>query len=566
MRAALEGLALVVLCVGPLVLFAAFDQRPPDDHDPYYTGHLRSEVSLLADVPGDVLGRRLENEGGRHPPLADLALLGSLRCFGPTLFAYRVATLPFLLLLVLGTAGATAEVLGRRAGLLAGLLVASLPIVVQASRKTDLMFHAAGVGAVALWLAVRLITRKDAGWTVWLAFGVIQGVRCYSHPIVLGDLVLLQLGVATTCWRRPGGWVRWWLATTVTAAIALPFLGLGGATWSLAHYLEARAEFLVGGEGAASAGLVTGAVTMLREGVVHALRPPLALLVAVPAAIALGPALGRVGEPRSRRALILVVGVVLGQLPLVLITRSHGAFLTDWLGLAPALVLGAVLVATRVAAAWELGSRVRGGWVIAVVAGALAGAWGPTVVSMWGPDPLVDPGWYERAPFASLVDPSFGGARLQHQLVSRGPSAAAAVADAAGPGDGGPARVGSGWLQHGPGCAWEWRASPDPLVGSDWPFVFAGFSGLERVPLEAAPAVVVIGLGGAHVYDDGEAWQSRGPGVDRPCLEQARAVASTHLGVPLEAVAVHDDPARWFLGTGAQRRSRYLGALLVITP
>ena len=174
-----------------LLLWAALDQRPPDDHDAWYTHHV---IGFMNDLAGMSPPRAVARFGffawaeSDHPPVASIGTWATLAMFGTSRFVYRMATLPFFLLLVTGATLAGWELLGRRWGFVTGLLVAGLPSVVNASRKADFVFHAAGLSAVCLALALGLALRRPRSLGPWLAFGAVAGLRMNSHSLSVVDL------------------------------------------------------------------------------------------------------------------------------------------------------------------------------------------------------------------------------------------------------------------------------------------------------------------------------------------------------------------------------------------
>ena len=249
------GLVLALLvAAAQIVAFALLDHRPPNDHDPFYTD---SSIPWLLQLrhasplswPAVLTDHFLS--GDLHPRLAQTALVATLGIFGENVTVLRLANLPFALLLVLGSWLLARDLRVRHPGLVA-FVVATLPLVVHASRKWDLQFHAAALTPLGLWLGVLALQRLRLRW--WLLFGAFQGLRLYTHLIVFPDvaLTLVLVGAigARQRWDRPvqrllGPGVAI-LGMHIVGALALGIAGTAG--WALAPYLApGETTFRAGG-------------------------------------------------------------------------------------------------------------------------------------------------------------------------------------------------------------------------------------------------------------------------------------------------------------------------------
>ncbi len=606
-------LLLLAASAASLILWAALDQRPPDDHDGWYTAHV---MGMLTDVQGasrsEALARfaRLVWSDSDHPPLASVSTWAALATAGPSRFVFRLSTLPFLLLLVAGTALAGWELLGRRWGLLAGAIVAGLPSVVNASRKSDYVFHASGLGAVGLAFALALVLRRPRRAEIWLAFGAFCGFRFSSHGLALVDVgaTFLALALLEFARRRQGAppavqWRTGVLMVLLTAAVGAPLLGLpvpghGAAEFALFKYWHFGSQYVVGGAGAATVDLnevARAAGFAVRSLFRHHWMPVPALLLFVPGLL-LAPwaCLTRpttADDERLRTGLRLLGVVLLVQVPVALLTLSHGAVLRDWIGLASVstlLALGSLVRLGRLRG-WELGVRA---WAGVLLAHSVFAAFVPTVASALGPDPLVDYAAY-RGP---LLGPyaTFDGRRREqtHHLASHSTHPSAVLTEVLSEAHGGPlppggtrppfALLGGAGMQRdveaaraagcqagqvGPGCCvWRWRSEPDLVTGSSWPFVFAGFAGLSDVRSEDGEARFVVvmldlsGVDGQMPWEDPttvRAW------ADDSCVAEAATQAAARLGVPATAVQLFEDPGRW-LSAESDEPSTYVGRALLV--
>lgn len=503
-------LIALVVAAGHCVLFAVLDQRPPNDHDPFYTDGSIPTVLALRDAPltawpGLMVDHFLGGE--LHPRLAQTALVATLAVFGESVTWFRLANLPFLLLLVGGTWLVARELAVRHAGW-AAFVVATMPLAVHASRKWDLQFHAAALTPLGLWLGIRAL--RSPKLAPWVLFGAWQGLRLYVHPITAPD-VALQLALfgllsARQVQARGLPAISSPLAAVgAGASVGCVALGLvGEAGWALPRYLAQRAEYSEGwwwasATAAAKAGL---AVEVLAEVSWLHLMPPLAVVLVWGAVLALWLALRPGSLPDDdRHHAWLVVGLLalaLAQTPAVFLAVSNQAFLGDWLFVVPGVV---------VAAAWGLERALAGrGWLLRGIAALLVGqalfvVAVPPVLAFVGPGLLSESSWFDRGPLKLLVRSSSGRHYVTHFIPLRETTAgddfaAAVVAAGADTYE----RYELAWdpaYRALPGCrlgnpadpaGWSWEV-PSTATGSanrpltGWPHVFAG----DAPPTEHRP-------------------------------------------------------------------------------
>jgi hypothetical protein len=589
------GLAgVLLLATLQLVLFAALDSRPPNDHDPFYTDSSIPWVLQLRDAspmawPGVLVDHFLG--GDLHPRLAQTVLVLALGLFGETATVFRLANLPFVLLLVGGT-WLLARELGVRRPALAAFAIATLPLAIHASRKWDLQFHAAALTPLGLWLAAVALRRRDR-W-VWAMFGAFQGLRLYSHPLVLPDVALtLVLVPALGLWRGRGApWVRIQgpgLAVLSASVVGSLFLGvLGSAGWSLPKYLAQRGDYAQGwwwkdADLAARAGLFVEVAAEFAW--LHFMPPLLAVTlfgVLCAALVRLRPD-GLTSADRAVWPMLLVlVLLAFAQVPIVGLAVSNQAFVGDWLFPIPGLL---------VVAAWglERGLRDHPAWgrglaSIVVLQGLLVVSV-PLGLGALGPDLLERADFYDQGPLKLFVRSSSGRHYVTHHVPSRQPHPAETLA-AAMQDDGfdafeiynlawDPTHGGEAGCHLGDPSAdggWTWEVPSDarnearrPLSG--WPFVFAGGEppkvvrpdGLQVPPAPGALRVVRLWLQPTPEWDaTGIACVARsmlGPSF----LAAARARIGERLGAG--ELTVLPDPAGQLVGRVVEwdRSRAYVG-------
>jgi mannosyltransferase len=245
-----------------------------------------------------------------HPPLYYLTLKPWLGLFGTSEMALRGFSVLWGLVAVALVVLAAREIGGWLAGVVGGLLAATMPTLVifaQEGRGYTLL-AALGLGS---FLLLRRAT--DTGrWADWAAYAVVTSLSLYTHNLA-APWVVWQVAVLLV--RSPRAWPRFAVAQLAAYALFAPW----------AWVLLAQTQALAGGgwlgapDGAALAfSLVSfvGGASSYREG---DLRPAFALthpyLVAAPVLLAYA---GARRLPRKESLSLLVFAVVpIGALFLV---------------------------------------------------------------------------------------------------------------------------------------------------------------------------------------------------------------------------------------------------------
>ncbi len=593
-----KGLALALLIsVVQLATFALLDRRPPDDHDDFYTADCLPSVHAFADAswlerPG-VLAEQF-GEGPLHPRLAQTVLIATLGTVGLSRSNYRLANLPFLLLLVFGT-WLLARELGCRWPGVAAIAVAATPVIVNASRKWDLQFHAASLTPLGLCLGLVALRRTGrAAWAAWLVFGLWQGMRALTHPVTLPDVVVtLGLAALLSGWagRSQGvargarlgpvlaglsaaGWVGLWYS-------GLGRSWLGAPDWSFDRYLEQRQSYAeVTWASEASPIAWAGLLVELMAEISWIHLFPLGLALVLPGLVGLPRLLANAKPHRAR--LLLPLGALLAQIPIAIVATSNRAFLNDWLFAVPALVVVSLLGLEALAPS-PRALRSLAALFGLHVAFALPA---PLLTSLIGPEPVLEPAFYDRLPLRVWTRSTSGRMLPTPHVLSRfeQPIDVVAAQLAAAQTPSGTARlelVDLAWdpaRGAQPGCqlarfddpaAWSWSA-PDAFSGlaqrplSAWPFAFVGFEGLTTEPADAPPRFAVVRLWVAPT----EFWADE----ETPCrpvrrlpegtLGEARRLAEERLVGRSEQLW---DPGGSLIGQviSWDHPDEYLGALLV---
>jgi hypothetical protein len=587
-----------------LLAWAALDRRPPDDHDDFYT-HLsipaafEAEAAPLWRMPG-ILARHFTG-GTLHPQVAQTTLVATLGTFGVSRFWLRATNAPWLFLLLFGTFLLARQLSGPRLALLAVFLVGTLPIVLNQSRKWDIQFHAACLVPLGLWLAVRALRASDADrpgagrW--WLAFGLWQGMRVYSHPILVPDIVV-TLGLVGLARVAPAVLARdtaevlrrarpWLGSVALVVAVSLWYTGflgdlIGEPDFSLRRYAAARHSYTEGTwiADASPMAVVRLGADLVRETFWVHLMPGAALLL-LPGMLAIPGWLRRPGsDPTTLAIQWMLLGTVLAQVPPAGLAASNRAYFNDWLFIFPTAV---VLAISALATLREpMGQRSRRictqVWVGAVI---LNGVWvlaAPVVASLVGPDPLDDPAHYSGLPLDLFTHSTSGRHSVTHHMVVRRRLAHSEVAARARAAVGpelknlsvglldltwDPSRFGASGCRLGDldrRAAWRFDRPAESSPGSEptispWPFAFEDFRSLELVEgasdfdPAAMPRLVLVRLwlDPVHTWDD-----EANPCVPREripdgFIAMARSVALSRLGGSAD-VRVIDDPTGALVG------------------
>ena len=427
---------------------------------------------------------------------------------------------------MLGTFLVARELSEPRLALLAVFVVGTLPIVLNYSRKWDIQFHAACLVPFGLWLAIRALRDGRHRW--WVAFGLWQGMRVYSHPIHLPDIAVTvalvgAARIAPAVLRRDVGEalrraVPWAGAAAIVVAMSVWYTGflgdlIGEPGYSLRQYLAARHSYTEGAwiQNASVLAVARLGADLVREVFWLHLMPGAAFLL-LPGLLAIpGYVLRRPVNLTGWGIEWLLLLTVLAQVPPAGLAASNRAYINDWLFVFPTVVILA-LIALRAMRDRLMTERRRTlatkFWVAAAV---LNGLWGGRSTGCSVPGGAGS----RRRARALRGTPDRPVYSLDVRPAPRDPphgcAAAPRTRGCGGPREGGRGRPASSrsrvcWISPGnpsrfgasgcrlgdPGHRAGWRfGRPDasapgsePTI-SPWPFAFEGF---ESVNLEAPPS------------------------------------------------------------------------------
>ena len=586
-------IGVLALCCTQLVVFALLDQRAPVGHEPYYITETLAPLRALAWNDGVLWKLRITTEyfllgnGAGRPPLAQTALLATLGTFGTSLETLRLANLPFLLMMLVGVYFGARTALEHRASLLAVFVVATLPAIVFFSRTWVVQFHAACLTSVALALALTLLSvRLRREWILWIAFGLVQGLRFYTNPVVLPDIAILF--VALALWRllpglgdippRRSTMAGLGISSLIALAVGAWYLGMlspwiGEPVYSLPRYWASYGQMAATGKGLdpMQFELLFTIGEIWRDLLGLYWMPGYLLLLLLPGLICTPVALlvgyrADGGRPALRVLGYLALVMVL-EFPLALSNIGTGNGTLNWIGLAvpTALMCLVALDVLHRSIAWNIPRQLV--WVFAallLMTGSAQTAL-PLVRSAVGPDPDSEPDAYEGGFYRYFACTEYCARSDAFHLVSTATPPATTIArgmlgTASGNRvdatfalwnlvtDGG-ASTDDAENDGASSCAWRWQEmSRDVNQGMEWLFVAAGFRSLETLfvssPDSARYHVVRLFRRSAESAPDRACESSSS--VPPSCLQGAQDVALRTLGTSHGSVTLLQDPSRSF--------------------
>jgi len=161
---------------------------------------------------------------GTHPPGYSQGVLRPWLTLGDSEFMQRFPSAVFGVAAVVGTMWVAARLAGRRAGLVAGAVLAVMPLHVYYSREGR-MYAMLAFLAIA-WLAALLRARERDGLIDWILYvGAGVGIL-YTH--YYGGFTVLAVVAAVGCWELWHGFTAWsrrWAAATA-------LIGVGFLPWA----------------------------------------------------------------------------------------------------------------------------------------------------------------------------------------------------------------------------------------------------------------------------------------------------------------------------------------------
>lgn len=445
MRESLVLLAILAVVAGSLIAFSALDRRTPNDHDTYFTAKSLPALVQLQAPEVDRVAVLTEHflTGGPHPRLPQTVLLIASGT-APSRQRFRLANLPFVVLLVLGSWLLGRQLGGARVGVAAAALTCTFPLMLNHSHKFIPNWHGAALTPLAWALLLMAWTGRGRGaWAAAIGAGIVQAARCYCHPVVLPDVALsTALVVGAAAWQaRDRTWasaqplLRVGTASALAVLLTSHILGwtagwLGEPGYSLAKYRASKSDVVGEWSAQEAATWIPAAGRYLSEMATWHLFPTGFALLAL-GVIATGVAARRGDAPA---AVGLLGAAFLLQAPLAILTLARGTFTADWTVLLPGL--GAIAAWGVWADASPLREPIRRAW------GGLLGAHVAFVVlvplALPAPSPLEDPQWWAEGIPAWFARSSTGTVWNTHHIPLRhdlaGESLAEALASSSAPG------------------------------------------------------------------------------------------------------------------------------------
>lgn len=373
----------VIVLFAVFVAFAGLWSMPPLDRDESRFAQASAQMLETGDF---ITIRFQEAERNKKPAGIHWLQAASVAAFSDVedreIWAYRLPSMFGMVLAVLFTYIAAQRLYGRRTAFLAGLLLASAPLVAAEATiaKTDGFLLATVALAQLAFIEVyaRVNEGSKTGWRWPVIFWLAQGAGVLiKGPIAPMVSALTGLGLATA--KPRFGWLR-----PMRPIAGLAILLLMAAPWTVAIGLATDGRFYQGAVGVDMLGKIAEA----QEG--HA-GPPgyhsaLVWILFWPAAALIGPGLARLWRERGGwRARFLLAWLVPGWIAFEIAATKLPHYV---LPLYPALAIAAAHAA--VAAGGAPTRLIRAGAVVygvmgLVAAGGVAAA--PTLLSD-GPTPV----------------------------------------------------------------------------------------------------------------------------------------------------------------------------------
>lgn len=174
--------------------------------------------------------------GNHHwtkPPLTYLAIIGSIRVFGDSLWGLRAYLVIAMMLTVAAVWWAGVVIWGPKAGFWTGLVTATSPFIVGIANivATDMLVTLWAALAITAFWHSRARQSRGAAILMWLFLGL--GCLTKGPPGVLVPLVLIFC--ATMFLRRSGTW-RPGAWTTLAGVFVFAIAGFGWYAWKAWQY------------------------------------------------------------------------------------------------------------------------------------------------------------------------------------------------------------------------------------------------------------------------------------------------------------------------------------------
>lgn len=180
-----------------------------------------------------------------HPPLYYLLLHGWIELFGDNILAVRSLSLTFGVMTVALAMHFTRWFANERAALLAGWLMAIMPIAVRYSQEAR-MYTLMGLLVLAATMALAMWLKTPGKRGYMVLYAVFMTLSFYTHYFTIFTLIAHWFVVLIVSFRREGEcyvWQpRWWLANAAIAVAYIPWLLV------LFNLLAHIAELRVGGD------------------------------------------------------------------------------------------------------------------------------------------------------------------------------------------------------------------------------------------------------------------------------------------------------------------------------
>jgi len=184
--------------------FFTHDRRLAVDHDTFYTDIVVSTLNYSESHPFSESLYKILFSSGRlnRPQLANAYLFVVLKIFPANMLTFKMANLLFLWLIVLAAFLWGRELKDEEVGVVAAVVVGTLPMFIDGSHKWIFHYQTFGLCAIGLLYAMRV--RKSpaaAPYTWYILSGVAFGLALMIHPMALPYLILAALALVLSLFR-----------------------------------------------------------------------------------------------------------------------------------------------------------------------------------------------------------------------------------------------------------------------------------------------------------------------------------------------------------------------------
>ena len=186
--------SIILLCILIFTIsfihfyFFKIDRRPALDHDSW---HSNDVISVCSELKKEGLNFKfflipfyqsdfLRNSPLTpiYPPLTTMLLAIAFYFLGVNLFIYKMVNVVYFILLILAVYFIGKEIACHRVGIISAFVVATMPLIVNFSRKNYLFFPLTSFVMLALYLFIKTKNFRNRKYSIF--FGIASGLMMRS--------------------------------------------------------------------------------------------------------------------------------------------------------------------------------------------------------------------------------------------------------------------------------------------------------------------------------------------------------------------------------------------------